>query len=298
MGILFAILAAICNSTIGIFSKYSLNTNSNPSTVVFFRCFFAFIVVTIILLIKKDGLKQIATTKKHAKKIFTTSIFGIFILYFFEICALSYIQIPIYSFLSYSTSILTIVVGVLWLKEAFNRYVAISIFFVIVGISLIFLSMSDGKLNLIGGIFAIIAGGGYSFFLILTRKFEIPTGFATLWWFFGFGTLLLSIPFVAKGIELPSAGAVPYIICLALIPTICGFYFTNKALSITEASRVQILEMSEPVFASILAFVFLKELMSMSGILGSIFIFIGIFIVQQNFVFILNLLNIKKKIQV
>ena len=115
MGILFAILAAICNSTIGIFSKYSLNTNSNPTTVVFFRCFFAFIVVTIILIIKKDGLKQIATTKKHAKQIMATSVFGIFVLYFFEICALSYIKIPIYSFLSYSTSVFTIIIGVLWL---------------------------------------------------------------------------------------------------------------------------------------------------------------------------------------
>jgi DME family drug/metabolite transporter len=237
-------------------------------------------------LLRKDYLKKTLAYKKDALKIFTTSFFGVFVLYYFEIWALKYADVPVVSFLLYASGIIGMILSVIWLKESINKYKVISAVFVVFGVFMIFSTLSKVSISFKGGILAIVAGLGYSIFLILTKKFNIPGTLATLWWLFGFGSFFLFIPFVLSGHKIPSVQAYPYIICLSIIPTMGGYYCTNKALSLTEASHVQIFEMSEPIFASAFAFVFLNEIMSINGLLGAVFITIGLLILQQNCLFL------------
>ncbi len=55
-----------------------------------------------------------------------------------------------------------------------------------------------------------------------------------------------------------------------------GYYFTSRALTQTEASRVQMIETSDPLFSSAFAFVFFDEVLSTMGLLGAGTIFVGI----------------------
>lgn len=292
MGPLFAILAAVCNSTIGIFSKISFHTQIEPAALAFFRCLLAFLAITIVLLFTRGGSKQIAELREYSGRLFLTSFFGVFVLYYFEIWALSCAQVPIVSFLLYASGIIAVILGILWLKETINVFKTLSTVLVLFGMGIIFLSLLNGFGGLKGGLLAVIAGGGYSIFLVLMKKYAIPANLATLWWLFGFGSLLLFIPFALKGFYLPNINILPYIICLALIPTIGGFYCTNKALSLIESGKVQLFEMSEPVFATVLAFIILGETMSVRGILGSAFTLIGLLVLQQE----THLLNLTRKL--
>lgn len=284
MEILFAILAAVCNATIGVFSKVAFNsgTGVDHTTIAFYRCLFAFICLTLIILFKKGGLKQVLLLKKYAGIICITSFFGVFVLYYFEIWALSVTSIPVVSFLLYASGIVAIIIGIVWLKESLNVYKAISLILVLVGIYLIFSTLLGNSLNWQGGLLAVIAGSGYSVFLVLTKRFKIPSTLTALWWLFGFGSLFLFVPFAIGGLKMPSLQTYPYILSLALVPTIGGYYFTTKALSLMEASKVQIFEMSEPMFASLFALILFGERLTVKGCFGGVLIILSLYILQFN----------------
>ena len=145
MGTVFALVAALCNSTIGIFSKFGINSSVDHTSLAFYRCFIAFIFITIYLLLKKDGIKNILKLKKIAWKIALSSFCGVFILYYFEIWSLTFTIIPVVSFLLYSSGIFAIVLGVVWLKEVLNKNKIIAIFLVFTGIIFIFTGMFNGS---------------------------------------------------------------------------------------------------------------------------------------------------------
>jgi drug/metabolite transporter (DMT)-like permease len=153
---------------------------------------------------------------------------------------------------------------------------------ILFGGNLLFYGLHNETMNMSGGLLSVIAGFGYSFFLVLTKKLKIPANFGLLWWLFGYGTIYLSIPLFFKGFILPELRIIPLIVCLALIPTICGYYFTMKALSYIESGKVQLFEMSEPLFASFAAYFLFNEKLGLKGIIGGIIIIGGIFILQTN----------------
>lgn len=71
------------------------------------------------------------------------------------------------------------------------------------------------------------------------------------------------------------------ILALAILPTILGFYCTTKALNYLTAAKVQVTELSEPIFAVIMAWIFLSELPSYQFFIGAVFIIIGIILINQ-----------------
>lgn len=283
MGVIYALLASLANSSIGIFSRLSYNTNIDYSSLAFYRCFLAFAFLSIYFLIKKDGLNSIMKLSKVAPKIGLVSFFGIFILYYFEIWALSETTIPIVSFLLYASGIFTVILGLTWLKEKITLKKVIAITLVFLGLFMFFMNMLSENINIFGGFLAIIAGTGYSLFLVLTKKLKIPGNLEVLWWLFGFGSLYLSIPFLINGVTIPKLEAVPIIVSLSIIPTIGGFYCTTKSLDLLDASKVQLIEMTEPVFASIFALILFSEILSFNEIVAAMFILLGVLVLELKF---------------
>jgi DME family drug/metabolite transporter len=88
MGYIYALLAAICNSSIGVISKLSFET-LNFYQVAFFKCFFAFLFISFFGLVNKNLRRQVSELSKRKSKIAILAFFGIFLLYFFETKAFS-----------------------------------------------------------------------------------------------------------------------------------------------------------------------------------------------------------------
>ena len=76
-------------------------------------------------------------------------------------------------------------------------------------------------------------------------------------------------------LSLPNAGFL-HLVFLAVVPTIGGFYFTSKALNNTEASKVQIIEMSDPFFTTVGAFMFFGQTIGLYELIGGVCILIGV----------------------
>ena len=75
---------------------------------------------------------------------------------------------------------------------------------------------------------------------------------------------------------------IPFIVLLAIIPTMGGFYFTNNAINYASAGEVQLVEMSEPFIATILGFVFLKQMISGTDLVGGMIIVMGLLVLEKD----------------
>lgn len=158
----------------------------------------------------------------------------------------------------------------------------VSVVTVFSGIVIMFFSNVSTDGNVKGIVYAIIAGTGYSLYLFLNKKWSIQSGMKTLLYIFLFGTIYLRLQLLISGTALKvGAGDIPLILLLAIVPTMGGFYFTNKALSCTTAGEVQLAEMSEPFFAALLGLVILNQVISKADLGGGILIIIGLLILER-----------------
>ncbi|HGA5942127.1 TPA: EamA family transporter, partial [Salmonella enterica subsp. enterica serovar Saintpaul] len=72
------------------------------------------------------------------------------------------------------------------------------------------------------------------------------------------------------------------LIGLAILPTIGGFWCTTKALTLTSSQSVQLIELSEPVFAILFSTIFLGQIASTMQYIGGGLIFLAIIFYEFN----------------
>ena len=282
MGRLFAILAAICNSFIGIFSNKLYAFGMNSSSIAFFRCVIALLLICTFAINKNFRSKICDVNKKQLIKYALLAFLGIFTMYSFEILAIKFIPVSLVSFLLYSSGIITIILGCIFLNEKFNLKKLLSIIFVFAGIFIMFVSNLTVEGNFIGLVMALLAGTGYSLFLFSMKKFNLESSLKTLFYLFLFGSMYLSMPLLIYGDINISINCLPYLIALSIIPTIGGFYCTNKALSLIDAGKVQLFEMMEPFIASVLAYIILGQVITIYDLIAGILIMSGLLILDIN----------------
>ncbi len=278
VGYFYALLAAMCNSSIGIISRLGLR-QLDFYQIAFFKCLFAFIILSALCVSKPHLREQVKVLKDKKLKLAFLAFWGIFLLYFFETKAFSIAPIPTVSFTVYSSGIVTIFLSYFLLKEKITAKKMMGMTVVASG-GLLIAGELPSKEYLQGIIYALIGGIGYSVFLVMARKYNLKTSFGFLWWLMGFGCLFLlcPLPFCDITLKFPWTGFI-YLIPLAILPTIAGFYFTSKALNIAEASKVQVLEMSDPLFTVLLAFIVFGEFLSPLATCGGGLILLGLMLI-------------------
>lgn len=283
-GIIYALLAAVCNSSIGIFSSILIEQGMPSVEIAFWRCFVALLFTFIICMVNTPVRKSLRLNKRESLRYVILAFFGISIMYIFETSAIQLIPISLVSFLLYASGILTIILGCIFLNEKMNVAKFCSIVLVLIGIGVMFVSSLKFDGDLMGILFAIIAGTGYSLYIFLNKKWEVQSGMRTLLYIFAFGTVFLGIQVFLNcdarvTIQLSN---IPFIVLLAIIPTMGGFYFTNKAINHASAGEVQLVEMSEPFIATILGFVFLKQMISGTDLVGGMIIVMGLLVLEKD----------------
>lgn len=279
IGVLLALGAALLNGTVGILSKGLFSSNLTPSAVSFYKCFIAFIVLTIFALFNLKMRKTILSLFKKIPYMALCSFLGIFVLYFFETTAYKFDTVPLVVFILLGTSVLTtFIFSTFLLNEKKNRFNYVGLVLLIVGLCVMEFSTGISGNISIGAIFAAIAGVGYGLFLVFTKKFSLDGGLSLIWYFLLFGIIYLFVPFYQEGLTVPELNTIPSLISLAILPTIGGFYCTTKALTYLEATKVQVLELTEPLFATLFAFVFLAELIQGVELVGAFLILIAIYV--------------------
>lgn len=270
-GIVFALAAAFVNSTSGIFAKL-LILDFAPGDIAFSKCLLGFLVLTGWVAITRRARKQsIRWTARSIAECALCALFGFFGLFAFETLAYRGLAAPlvVVSLIGAST-ITTLVAAHFFLHERMTRNTFMTLIMIAGGLSLMLPSGVDADPMYL--LLAIASGACYGAFLLLAKHFKIPDGLEGTWVLIGFGATFLA-PFTSDPLSLilePSAW--PYLLPLALVPTILGYLFTVKALGHAPASTVQLFEVSEPVFSGLLAFALLGEIVSQKEGIGAAFV--------------------------
>lgn len=290
LGVLLALSAAALNASIGIFSKVLLQNGLIPQDIAFFKTVCAFVILSLILINKPLSVqkKEIINAKITSDlnwlnlltKIAICAFLGIFVLFFFETTAYQYgFASNVVVVLMASASVFALLFGRMLLNEKITIAAILGTLLAIVGIFLI--SWSGGS-NLTMLLNAIIAGSGYGVFSVLVKKFSLNGGIYLTRLFMMFGGVYLFFPYLNNRHHIDwNALIVMNVLALALLPTILGFYCTTKALNYLTAAKVQVTELSEPIFAVVMAWVFLHELPTHQFFVGAIFIVMGIVLINQ-----------------
>ncbi len=286
LGIAYATSAAALNGTIGIFSILLMDSQLNSHDVAFFKTLIAVIFLNI-LLSKTTYRKQkqiivpsqSVSLAKFLTKLAICAFCGIFVLFYFETLAYSYGNASdVVIVLMASAALSALFFGVLLLQEKLSLGIIAGVALAITGVFIISWVGENSYLLLLN---STIAGAGYGLFTVLVKKFKFAGGIFLTNFLMLLGLCYLAVPFFSTMHAITVSPEILLgILCLALFPTVLGFYCTTKSLQYLEASKVQVTELSEPIFSMLFAWLFLSQSPNSSFFLGSGFILLGILLMN------------------
>ncbi len=224
-GFMFATLAALFNSSVGIFSVFSFKSGLSPFGVAFFKCLISLLILALFLILTGKVKDVFTYLKDKWKALAVISFFGVFVLYNFETMAYGSVNVAVVVFCLFASStIMTFVLSAYLDKRFLSKLEIITVFLSILGLVLIFLDEQTQTQNSLGIFYAILSGFGYGIFLTLSKRFGISSSVISVFCLLLFGTVYLSFPYFINGVEVVNLSAIPYILLLAIIPTIGGFF--------------------------------------------------------------------------
>ena len=284
LGFVFALAAAALNATIGVFSVLLMNTGLKSNDIAFFKTIIAFVLLSALLskTPRRIQYQQLITSeftsssnKRVMGAVAICAFLGIFTLFVFETKAYEYGNpANVVVILMAAAIISATLFGALLLRE---RLLLNTIFGVLLAVAGIFIISWTSSINLSLVFYAALAGSGYGLFSVLMQRFGLQGGIYLTKYLLLFGSVFLFVPFIIT-FEPVHIGyqSILGLLGLAIFPTILGFYCTTSALKYLPAAKVQVIELSEPLFAMFFVWLILHEVATMRFWLGAALVIVGI----------------------
>lgn len=287
IGIIYALLAAIFNGTVGVMSVKLFQAGLSSSEVAFYKCLIGLFIVLAVIIFSGKIKHAVQFIKSKWIVGLVCAFLGFFILYHFETKAYTTTNVSTVVFVLFgSATVFSFLLSAVAEKRMLSFNELITIVLSLCGLYLIF--AQDGGINMAlneGLICAIIAGLGYGGFLFLSRKLNFGAGIPQMFTLLFFGSIYLFIPF-DKAVDISSLTlwSIALLVLLAILPTIGGFWCTTKALTLTSSQSVQLIELSEPVFAILFSLLILGQQPTLAQVAGGGLIFASIFLHEFNII--------------
>jgi len=196
------------------------------------------------------------------------------------IASLSYTSVATSAMLVTTSPIFVAIASYLLFQEKLSKQTIVGIVISLIGSVLIgFGNWRLGTNPLFGGILAFLGALAVAGYLLIGRKLRRSIGFlsyASL--VYSSAAVLLLLSTLAFGYRLVGYSPTTYamLALLAVVPQLIGHSAFNWSLRFVPATLITIAILGEPVGATILAFLILKEIPTLSEIGGGILILVGI----------------------
>lgn len=295
-GYLFAFLSALILSTTGILIRFLTQTYAVPALILaFWRDLFLIFPLGIVLLIVKPSL-----LKLPLKFLPVTVLYGLVLSLFNSSWTLSVAinGAAVGTVLCYSSAAFTALLGWWFLKEKLGWSKLAAVLFSLLGCLLVSgaLYASSWQANLLGIITGVGTGLCYAIYSLMGRSLSQKG--LNLWtmqlYTFAFAVVFLFI------FNLLSRGALPgtaenmgqmiwasldwkgwlVLFLLGAGPTLLGFGTYNLSLSYLPSSVANLIVTLEPVFTTIMAYLFFHETLTALQMTGAILIVGGVAIMR------------------
>lgn len=282
-GYLFVVVSVLAMANVYIFSKASLNiVNLSQFGVWWFG--FA-IIYNFTLNYKNVNFKKFRSVKKeNIKLIIIIGLLELIGTSAFFIAIKTMTNPALVSFFANSTPVFVSILGILILKERFNKIEIIGIFSAIVGSFII--AYNPGQ-EIPGDfykslILIIISSFSFSISTILSKKNikDIPPSVLTInRTFFLFVASLIYLLISGSSLLIPSEAVINISLGSLLGPFLAA-YAGYSALNYIEASRSSVLGSSKSMFVLITAFLYFNILPSNFQLIGGLFTIAGVLLIS------------------
>jgi len=276
-GVLLVLCSGILFGTAGILSKilYSATT-VGPVSLALFRLAFAIPMLSLFIAAKRY---QVSLTRRDGALFATFGFFGITGFTALYFTSLTYTTVQHSSALLYTSPAFVAILSRMILKERLTRAKLVAIMLAISGAFFI-LGLARGEplfasRTQIGDWLAVGAGLAYSSWAIFGKilgKNREPAVTSLLSWSFG-AVFLFPLMVIREGFQLPQG-----LIALGLLAAhgivVAGFAYLCylAGLKLIDATKASVLAITEPLTATILAFLFFHETLSYDSLLGFVLI--------------------------
>lgn len=295
-GYLAAFGATLFLSTTAIFIRYlTLNYRMPALVLTFWRELFTAGATLLILLVA--GRRLIAVERKRLPLL---ALYGLVLMIFNSTWSLSVALngASVATVLSYSSAAFTAILGRLLLKESLDLPKVIAVGLSLAGCALVVnaLDAELWALNAGGALMGVLSGLMYALYSLMGRASSQRgiNPWTALLYAFAFASLFMLAANLGFGRVLPggarSAADMFWLgkawlgwaalVALAMGPTVLGFGLYNVSLHYLPSSVANLIQTSEPVFTSIIAYFMFGETLSVVQIIGAGLILSGVVLIR------------------
>ncbi|HUU77188.1 MAG TPA: DMT family transporter [candidate division Zixibacteria bacterium] len=289
--IIMLFIIVVTWATPNVVGRYlTSNDLLTPTQISALRYIPASITLLIFCFITKRGKLLIAVLKeKYIHLLIASIILTSFVL--FQMFSVKYTTASASSFLLNVNPVITFVLSIIILKERHKWWGGIGVAIASIGIFFIAIPLDNisqlfNSANILGNFLAFLSGVAWAFYSIYLKRFlKEKDPIVTSTWNLTFSAIILTVVmFAVDGWFSTNPGINAFLLTtfLGIVPTAISFtlwFETIRRISVQKASVFQFLI---PIFATLLAILFLQETIDWQFGLGAGLILIGLVVTQTS----------------
>ena len=280
IGILCAILSAVCYGTNPFGALPLYEEGVNTATVLAHRFGLAVILLAIVMLIKREKFK---VTRNEFKVLFSLGIlFAASSITYYQ--SFHFMDAGIASTILFVYPVMVAVIMAVFFKERVTAMTVVAIVMSLVGIGLLYKGETGASLSAIGIVLCVLSSLAYAVYIIVVNQSSIKMSSYKMTFY---AMLVCEITLILYSFTspelylhvLPSARAWSFAVWLSIVPTILSLVFMTVAVHHVGATPTAILGALEPLTAVAIGVVVFEELLTPRLIVGILFILFAVMLV-------------------
>ncbi len=282
IGILCAILSAVCYGTNPFGALPLYEEGVNTATVLAHRFGLAVILLAIVMCIR-DRRENFKVTRHEFKVLFSLGIlFAASSITYYQ--SFHFMDAGIASTILFVYPVMVAVIMAMFFKERVTAMTVVAIVMSLVGIGLLYKGETGASLSAVGIILCILSSLAYAIYIIVVNQSSIKMSSfkVTFYAMLVCEITLILYSFTSPELylhALPSARAWSFAVWLSIVPTILSLVFMTVAVHHVGATPTAILGALEPLTAVAIGVVVFGEMLTPRLIVGILFILFAVMLV-------------------
>ncbi len=280
VGILCAVLSAVCYGTnpFGALPLYEQGVNT--ATVLAHRFGLAVILLAVIMVIKHIDFR---VTRREFKVLFSLGIlFAASSITYYQ--SFHFMDAGIASTILFVYPVMVAVIMATFFKEKVTTMTVVAIVMSLVGIGLLYKGGAGGSLSVIGIVLCILSSLAYAIYIIVLNQSNIKMSSfkVTFYAMLVCEITLILYSFTSPELylhALPSTRAWSFAVWLSIVPTILSLVFMTVAVQHVGATPTAILGALEPMTAVAIGVLVFDEALTPRLMVGILFILTAVMLV-------------------
>ena len=280
IGILCAILSAVCYGTNPFGALPLYEGGVNTATVLAHRFGLAVILLAVIMIIKRIDFK---VTRREFKVLFSLGVlFAASSITYYQ--SFHFMDAGIASTILFVYPVMVAVIMALFFKEKVTSMTVMAIVLSLVGIGLLYKGGAGVSLSVIGIVLCILSSLAYAIYIIVVNQSSIQMSSfkVTFYAMLVCEITLILYSFTSPELYLhvlPSPRAWSFAVWLSIVPTILSLVFMTVAVHHVGATPTAILGALEPLTAVTIGVIIFGETLTPRLVVGIIFILFAVMLV-------------------